>query len=101
MATLHTVNKSPFETGTLVSCLDHCKSGDAVLLLEDGVYGALEASTFAGRVRDAFDCVALFALDGDVKARGIEGKLMDEIETLDYQGFVDLVVAYDLTQSWL
>ena len=42
MSTLHTVNKSPFGNGTLLSCLNHCKPGDAVLLIEDGVYGALQ-----------------------------------------------------------
>ncbi len=41
MSTLHTVNKSPFATQALLSCLNHAKAGDAVLLIEDGVYGGL------------------------------------------------------------
>jgi tRNA 2-thiouridine synthesizing protein B len=101
MATLHTVNKSPFETGALLSCLNHCKPGDAVVLIEDGVYGALDASIVAGPVRVAATIVVIFALDGDTKARGIAGKLMDEVESVDYDGFVDLVVHYDRTQAWL
>jgi tRNA 2-thiouridine synthesizing protein B len=101
MATLHTVNKSPFETGALLSCLNHCKPGDAVVLIEDGVYGALGASSVADPVRAATSDVAVFALDGDVKARGIGGKLIDEVETVDYGGFVDLVVEYDRTLAWL
>lgn len=101
MATLHTVNKSPFETGALLSCLNHCKPDDAVLLIEDGVYGALEASSVADPVRAAAADVAVFALDGDLKARGIAGKLMGEVETVGYDGFVDLVVEYDRTQAWL
>lgn len=101
MATLHTVNKSPFETGALLSCLNHCKPGDAVLLIEDGIYGALAASSVADTVREAATDVAIFALEGDVKARGIGGKLMGEVETVGYDGFVDLVVDYDRTQAWL
>ena len=34
MATLHTVNKSPFERNTLESCLRLAKKGSAVLLLK-------------------------------------------------------------------
>jgi tRNA 2-thiouridine synthesizing protein B len=101
MATLHTVNKSPFETGALLSCLNHCKPGDAVVLIEDGVYGALDGSIVAGPVRVAAADVAIFALDGDVKARGIGGKLMGEVETVNYDGFVDLFVDYDRAQAWL
>ncbi|NNK65370.1 MAG: sulfurtransferase complex subunit TusB [Rhodobacteraceae bacterium] len=101
MATLHTVNKSPFETGALLSCLNHCKPGDAVVLIEDGVYGALDASTVAEPVRVAATDAAIFALDGDVKARGIAGRMMGEVEIVDYEGFVDLVVNYDRTQAWL
>ena len=41
MSTLHTVNKSPFATQALVSCLNHAKAGDTVLMIEDGVYGGL------------------------------------------------------------
>lgn len=100
MATLHTVNKSPFETGALLSCLNHCKPGDAVILIEDGVYGGLEASSIAGRIRAAAD-VAVFALEGDIKARGIAGKLMPEVEIVGYEGFVDLVVDHSVTQAWL
>jgi len=39
---LHTVNKSPFEKNTLISCLKHCKPGSSVLLIEDGIFAALE-----------------------------------------------------------
>ena len=40
MATLHTVNKSPFERSAFISALNHLKPGDAVLMIEDGVVGA-------------------------------------------------------------
>jgi len=51
MSTLHTVNKSPFATGALVSCLNHCKDGDAILMIEDGVYGGLTGTIVADQVQ--------------------------------------------------
>ena len=77
MSTLHTVNKSPFGNGALQSCLKHCKPGDAVLLIEDGVYGAIAGSALAAEVRAGLSDVALYVLEGDVKARGIDaGKIL-------------------------
>ena len=102
MSTLHTVNKSPFATGTLLSCLNHCKPGDAVLLIEDGVYGALEGSSVAGNVRASLGSVALYVLQGDVNARGLDaGKILQDVKSVGYDGFVDLVAEHDRTQSWL
>ena len=102
MSTLHTVNKSPFSNGTLLSCLSHCKPGDAVLLFEDGVYGALAGSSVADAVTASLGEVTLYVLGGDVSARGIDaGKIVSEAKTVDYDGFVDLVTGHDRTQSWL
>lgn len=102
MSTLHTVNKSPFTNGALLSCIKHVSPGDAVLLIEDGVYGALSGSSVAAEVGAAIGDVSVLALSGDVDARGISGdKIMDGVKTVDYGGFVDLVAEHDRTQSWL
>lgn len=102
MSTLHTVNKSPFGNAALLSCLNHCKAGDAVLLIEDGVYGAIAGSALADAVKMGLNGVSLYALEGDVNARGIDaGKIMGDVKTVDYGGFVDLVAEHDRTQSWL
>ena len=47
MSTLHTVNKSPFANQSLLSCIAHAKAGDAVLMIEDGVYGAAAGTGLA------------------------------------------------------
>ena len=73
---LHTVNKSPFTNNSLESCLDCVADGAAVLLIEDGVYGALTGSTVADKV-------------------------IDGIKLVDYAGFVDLATENDKVQSWL
>lgn len=102
MSTLHTVNKSAFTNGALLSCLKHCKAGDAVLLIEDGVYGAIAGSALAGEVASGLSDVALYVLEGDVKARGIDAsKILGEVKSVGYDGFVDLVAEHDRTQSWL
>ena len=102
MSTLHTVNKSPYATQTLMSCLNHCKDGDAVLMIEDGVYGALANSGMADFVRAKSASVAIYVMSPDTAARGLaEDKLLGEVSGVDYAGFVDLVAKHDRTQSWL
>ena len=39
---LHTVNKSPFEKNSLETCLRLAEDNSSILLIEDGVYGALQ-----------------------------------------------------------
>ncbi len=100
MAMLHTVNKSPYQCNTLESCLNHVGEGDVVLLIEDGVYAAMKGGR-AADVLSAVQGVKVCVLSADVKARGLEGKLIDGVEVVDYAGFVDLVTETDKTQAWL
>lgn len=103
MSTLHTVNKSPFERGSLASALAHALPGDAVLLIEDAVVGARAGGgTVAGLVAGAMPACALYALGPDLAARGIaETQVVEGVKIVDYAGFVDLAAAHDKTQSWL
>jgi len=100
MGMLHTVNKSPYQCNTLESCLNHVGEGDVVLLIEDGVYAAMKGGR-AADVLSAVKGVKICALSADVKARGLEGRLIDGVEVVDYAGFVDLVTETDKTQAWL
>ena len=98
---LHTVNKSPFERNTLESCLRHVKNGSAILLIEDGVYGALKGTEISGNVEQAMQSVSVYALQPDLEARGMHNRVLDGIKLVDYGGFVDLVTEHNVTQSWL
>ena len=98
---LHTVNKSPFEKNSLASCLAHASEGSAILLIEDGVYGALKGSKMAAQVQEAMGKFTLYALGSDLKARGVAGKVIDGIKVIDYAGFVDLACENDKVQAWL
>ena len=98
MATLHTVNKSPFDRNALESCVRLAASGSSVLMIEDGVYAAMKG----GKAASIIDGMKVSVLGPDLAARGIsEEKLVDGVTVIDYAGFVDLVEANDKVQSWL
>jgi tRNA 2-thiouridine synthesizing protein B len=102
MSTLHTVNKSPFTNGSLQSCLNHCKDGDAVLMIEDGVYGGLSGTAVSEAVRAKAGAVTIHILSPDANARGLRAeRMLGEITGVDYDGFVELVAKHGRTQAWL
>lgn len=97
---LHTVNKSPFQNSTLESCLRFLSKEDVLLLIEDGVYGAMAGSAKSSLVEKALKGgVDVRALSADLKARAITN-LVDGVKIADYGDFVDLVEKHK-THSWL
>ena len=101
MADLYTVNKSPFEKNSLEDAIRFSGEGASILLIEDGVYGAMRGTTVESLVTGASG-KKFYALRSDVKARGIaEDRLIEGIELVDYAGFVDLVTSTDKVQAWL
>lgn len=98
---LHIINKSPFQTSTLDSCLALAQPGSALLLIEDGVYAATAGSAAEARLRQACATLKVYALQPDMDARGVTTKLIDGITLIDYAGFVDLAVEYPTSHSWL
>ncbi len=101
MSILHTVNKSPFEKQSLSSCVAHASHGDAVLMIEDAVYGAVSGTAAAAQLEENKN-ISIYALGPDLNARGLgEAKLAEGVNVVDYNGFVELAVEHDKTQSWL
>jgi tRNA 2-thiouridine synthesizing protein B len=101
MADLYTVNKSPFEKNSLEAVIRFSTEGSAILMLEDGVYGATKGSAAEAMIAGASG-KKFYALGSDLKARGIaEDRVVDGVELVDYAGFVDLVEANDKVQAWL
>ena len=102
MAILHTVSKSPFEKSSLDTCLRIAVEGSSVLLIEDGVYAAMNGTSVNGKLGDAGNRIRFFVLGPDLKARGLsEDKVLKGIEVVDYDGFVDLVVGHDAIHACL
>jgi tRNA 2-thiouridine synthesizing protein B len=98
---LHIVNKSFAQTSALASCLRLSKAGQALLLIEDGVYAATQASAAASGLGGALAKLKVYVLQPDVEARGMAGKLVDGVTAVDYAGFVELVAEHPTNQSWL
>jgi len=99
---LHIVNKSPFERNTLESCIRLASNGASLLLIEDGIYGAMNGSVKAQEIKDKTVNIKLYVLGPDLRARGMsEDQLIDGVSVVDYGGFVDLVTEHDKVQSWL
>jgi tRNA 2-thiouridine synthesizing protein B len=98
---LHIVNKSHTQTSALQSCLRLARPGHALLLIEDAVYAATAAGAESAGLTDALALLKVYALQPDVEARGMAGKLVDGVAAIDYAGFVDLVVTHPNNQSWL
>jgi tRNA 2-thiouridine synthesizing protein B len=98
MSILHIVNKSPYERDALATCVGgYYKTGDTLLLTEDGVYAAIAS----GKAAASLNGLKVAALGPDVQARGIAEKLIAGIDIVDYAGFVNLVTTTDRVQSWL
>lgn len=99
---LHTVNKSPFEKNSLDTCLRLALPGSTVLLIEDGVYAAVRGSQTEEKIINAMQRHSIYALGPDLNSRGLKnGKLIEGIEVVDYDGFVRLATENDKVQSWL
>lgn len=101
MAILHTVNKSPFDKNSLERAIGVAKDGSSVLLIEDGVYGAIKGASSSAMVEAAMKTVKVYALGEDLTARGVNDRIIDGIEVVDYAGFVKLATEHAQVQSWL
>ena len=98
---LHIVNKSPTQTNALQSCLRLAKPGAALLLIEDAIYAATTSGVAASGIAGALQQLKVYALEPDVQARGMAGKLAEGVTAIDYAGFIDLVAEHPNNQSWL
>ena len=99
---LHTVNKSPFEKNSLETCLRLSDKDSIVLLIEDGVYGALKGTKFEATVKESLNTIKMYVLGTDLMARGLDkNSLINNIEIIDYQDFVKLAVENERIQNWL
>jgi tRNA 2-thiouridine synthesizing protein B len=97
---LHIVNKSPLEKNSLDTALRLAKSG-ALLLIEDAVYAATRGNAASGALKEAQGRLQIYALAPDLQARGVADRVIDGVKTIDYDGFVELVVEHPTSQSWL
>jgi tRNA 2-thiouridine synthesizing protein B len=94
---LHTVNQSPFSHQALNNCIHVYTEGDAILLLENGVYACLLSQPLI----EALSNKKVFALSDDIEARGLDScQISNQIEIISFKKFVELTIEHDMVQSW-
>ena len=93
---LHTLSASA-DSSAFTDCLRLCAAGDALVLMGDGVYCALEHSS-ARQALMASDA-AIFALRDDAVAAGIADRL-NGIALIDITQLVELSEQHAQQQAW-
>ncbi|WP_237056663.1 sulfurtransferase complex subunit TusB [Microbulbifer sediminum] len=89
---LHIVSKSPFSSTALADCLTSFIEGDALVLIEDGVYalsGALKSQPVVGPV---------YCLAADAQARGLT--IPAAVEAIDDDRWASLCTEHNPIVSW-
>ncbi|WP_311969488.1 sulfurtransferase complex subunit TusB [Pseudomonas baltica] len=99
MATLHVVSHSSFTDGRLKSCLKVLGATDGLLLCGDAVHALQTGSTAWLPLLEVAQSGRLYALDEDVSARAIYAS--EQVQRLDYAGFVQLSIDFDKVNNWL
>jgi len=91
MACLHLIGSR----AGLAACLTLAGEGDALVLLGDGTYAACGAD-----ITGPAPALRCYALDDDLVARGLAGRLPASITRLSHDGLVELVVEFPRSVSW-
>lgn len=98
-AILHLLSRSARQGDGWQQCLLHVAAGDALVLLEEAVVEALAG----GKEIEQLDnlSIAVFVLQTELQLRGLgESKLAAGVTAIDYGALVDLVVKFELSQTW-
>jgi len=96
---LHIVNTGHLASQFTNNLLELMTGTDAILFIEDGVYNTL--STAENQALLDKTSAKLFVLMPDLQARGFERQgILDAVNAVDYDGFVDLTAQFDVSMSW-
>lgn len=95
---LYTCNKA--DTHILATLLPLLNADDALLLLENGVYAALDTAQGQALFAALPATVARHVLTEDLAARGISDRIQPAFSSVDYAGFVALSLAHAQVVNW-
>jgi tRNA 2-thiouridine synthesizing protein B len=93
---LHTLNASP-ATSTFSDCLRVIATGDALLLMGDGVYAAIANTDPSTRLQASG--AEIYVLGPDASAAGVNN-LVEGATLVDMDGFVALTERFTRQQAW-
>lgn len=94
--TLHIVNQSPYAGNALQDCLSAFAEGDALLLIEDGIYAA--RVEFHPALTATITASNLYCLSADATARGVA--VSEGITSIDEARWVALCIEHNPIVSW-
>jgi len=94
---LHTVSRSPAHSA-LRDCLAVLGPDDAILLLGDGVYAAIDGSEAAALLTGSG--ASLFVLEADAAFAGVRERLLPGATVVDDDGFVALTERFSRQLAW-
>jgi tRNA 2-thiouridine synthesizing protein B len=98
---LHQVVRPPSGGAALAQALDHARTGDVVLLMQDAVELACRAVEPDPLLAAALPRLAVRVLSADLAARGLAGApLRSGVEWVDDAGWVALAAACDVVVTW-
>ena len=102
MPSLHLIRHAWNDRTSTLASLERLGPHDRVMLIEDGVYGAVSGSIAAEVLREYRPRLAgVLVLQPDAIARGLRPQdLITEVENTDYAGFVALSLLSDRIVSW-
>ena len=93
MSTLYCLSHAPGADPFQIRLLSLVKEGDAILLIEDGVYAVMPGKTplheALTQIQDKG--IALYISAPDIEARGVS----TTHSTVDYAGMIDLMTQYE------
>ncbi|MBL4821585.1 MAG: sulfurtransferase complex subunit TusB [Gammaproteobacteria bacterium] len=91
MSHLHTLNNVEL----LQDCARFLSDGDALLLIEDGVYCVTQAEL--GQLPDS---ITVYCLQDDVDARGLGQLAQEHSQKIGFEGFVGLCCTHSKIINW-
>jgi sulfur relay protein TusB/DsrH len=97
--TLHTLNKSG-NSELVRLCIAALDSHDCLLLIEDGVFIALDMKNNVALLSDLPQTINLYVLSEDLAARGISAKIRSVFTSITYVDFVRLSLEKDKVINW-
>ena len=96
---LYTINNSSITSNSFDSLMRIIPDDAPILFYEDGVYNAVKDARDEKKIIAALTAHKVYAIQADLEARGLKN-LIQDIEVIDYEGFVALVEEHDLV-PWL
>ena len=97
MTVLHTLSAAP-SSSAYADCVRLLAAGDALLLLGDAVYAAIDGTIAYSQLEDTG--ADLYVLEPDALSAGIQGQINEKMVTVGFDAFAALTEKFPKQQAW-